>query len=562
MNLRLYLNLLLVFFSVSLIGQTGNFRIFGTVYNTDKKIVADWPVVFIGDAAGVAVKVITDQNGNYEHTFPLNSNTRTVYQISVVDPCQNAPLVQKAAAFDGEERHDFVICSRSTPANPCDGKFESITHADGVVEFHAAPDINDAKYFWDFGDGTSGEGKDIKHQYAKEGVYVVVLIISTPNCKSQFTAKVEVKNRVTPPPPPPSKGFDNSCCGKVHISAAATNTGSSPNVYIFNAGGDFKFTDVSWDFGDGTTGTGIETKHAYAADGKYLVVTTIKGEQCTVILNTWIHVDNTVNPPPPKPCDIDFKFTNLGSTTNASSLTVRFEANLKGAKADKIRWDFGDGESSSDDPTSHTYAKAGEYKVTLYAEINGVICQITKVVKVGDRVGPPKPCNIDFVFGTSGLSAKFQADLKGATADKLNWDFGDGSSSSDAATSHTYAKEGEYKVTLTVSINGVECNVTKVIRIGARKKLDPNNSTGIVIYDVSPNPATDVITVSIKSDLKARVTLVIADVTNVSLIKQEIEVEIGDNQVPLKVDNLRAGSYVVSLFYDNRIVSRAKFQKI
>lgn len=551
MNLRFYLNLMLMLCSISLIGQSGKFRIFGTVFNTDKKTVADWPVVFMGDPAGAAIKVLTDQNGNYEQTFPLGSNARIVYQINVVDPCQNVPLVQKAVAFDGEERHDFVICSKNTPGgNPCDGRFEFVVHPDGTVEFHASPELADAKYYWDFGDGTSGEGKDVKHNYPNDGVYVVVLIIGTPTCKSQFTAKVEIKRNTNPPKPPVS--FDNGCCGKVHISAVPTNSASSPNVFLFNAGGDFKFSDVSWDFGDGETGTGIDVKHAYAKTGKYLVVTTIKGELCTVILNTWIHVNDVVTPP--NPCNIDFVFST-------GDLSAKFLGDYKGAKPDKIRWDFGDGASSSDDPTSHTYAKAGEYKVTLYASINGVTCQITKVIKVGGRVNPPKPCDVDFAFAVSGLSAKFQADLKGATADKLSWDFGDGSSSTDAGTSHTYANPGTYKVTLYVSINGVACQITKTIRVGNRT-ITPNNNVGIVIYDVSPNPAVDFITVSIKSDMKARVTLVIADVTNNSLVKQEVDLEPGDNKVPLKIGNLRAGSYVVYLYFDNKQISRAKFQKI
>lgn len=562
MNPRFYLNVALVFFSVSLFAQTGKFRIFGTVYNTDKKTVADWPIVITGDPTGLAIKVLTDQNGNYEQTFELTSNGRIVYQVSTIDPCQNVPLVQKAAAFDGEERHDFVICSKNNPGNnPCDGKFESITHPDGTVEFHASPEIKDAKYLWDFGDGETGEGKDVKHAYGKEGVYVVVLTIATPNCRSQFTAKVEVKRNSNPPNPPAS--FSNNCCGKVHITAIPSNTSTSSNAFLFSAGGDFKIADVSWDFGDGERGSGIDTRHVYANDGRYLVVTTIEGEFCTVILNTWIHVNGSTNPPPPRPCDIDFKFTTATVSSNLSSLVVRFEADFKGAKPDKISWDFGDGENSSDNPTSHTYAKPGEYKVTLYASINGVVCQVTKVVKVGDRnPPPPKPCDMDFKYSIGQLSVKFIADFKGAKPDKLSWDFGDGTSSGDNPTSHTYAQGGEYKVTLYASINGVTCQLTKVIKLGSRKTFTPTNSSSIDIYDISPNPASDVVTVSIKSDIKAIVTLVIADVTNASLLKEEIYLEPGDNQLPLRIGNLRPGSYVVYLYYNNKQVSRAKFQKI
>ncbi len=466
-----YLNLLLLLFAVSLSAQTGKFRIFGTVYNTNKETVADWPVIIQGTAAAAPIKLVTDAKGNYEHGFEVSPNIRASYLITVTDPCQTAPLTQTAIAKIGEERHDFVICAKNNPpANPCDGKFEFIVHDNGWVEFHASPEIRDATYYWYFGDGEKGEGKDVRHQYKNDGVYVVELIIATSNCKSQYKAKVEIKTIVTPPPPPTR--YENSCCGKVSIGAIGTSTNVLSNVYLFSAGGDFKIKEVHWDFGDGNEGKGIDVKHSYTKDGKYQVTTTISGEFCKVILTTWVHVTGvTPPPPPPAPCDIDFNFS-------VSTLSAKFLADFKGQRPDKLRWDFGDGNYSSDAATSHTYAKAGEYKVTLYASINGQTCQITKVIKVGSRIAPPNP------------------------------------------------------------------------------------NIAITIYDVGPNPATDVVTVYIKSDIKARVTLVVADITNNGVIKQEIELEPGDNQIPLKVGNLRSGSYIVYLYYDNKQISRAKFQKI
>ncbi|MBK6544059.1 MAG: PKD domain-containing protein [Saprospiraceae bacterium] len=471
MNFRLLLNVLMIFVGTALYSQSFTFKIIGTVYNTDKKTVADWPVTIVGDPTTPSIKLKTDGNGNYEYKFSVTKGAIQVYQIIVEDPCQPQALIQKAEAKEGIERHDFVICTKSTPGgNPCDGKFEFVVNNDGWVEFHAVPELRDAKYYWNFGDGQNGEGKDVKHQFSKEGVYVVTLTIATPNCKSQFVAKVEVKTRVTPPPPPPSQNWDNACCGKVHINAIPSNTASSPNVFVFNAGSDFRAKEVSWDFGDGETATGIDAKHVYAKPGKYLVTTTITGEFCKIVLSTWIHVNDIVTPPPPKPCDLDFAF----STDN---LSAKFRPDFKGAVPDKVRWEFGDGAFSSDQATSHTYAKNGEYKVTLFASINGVVCQITKVIKVGSRVSPPNP-------------------------------------------------------------------------------------TSIVIYEVSPNPAIEDIMVSIKSSLKTPVTLVIADISNAYLAKQAVELEVGDNKVPMKVKDLKSGTYIIYLYFDNNIVSRAKFQKI
>lgn len=80
--------------SFTLFSQAQVYKIIGTVYNTNKEVVADWPVVII-DASGVAVKLQTDPNGNYEYKFELNQNRLQVYQIQVVDPCQPQALIQK-----------------------------------------------------------------------------------------------------------------------------------------------------------------------------------------------------------------------------------------------------------------------------------------------------------------------------------------------------------------------------------------------------------------------------------------------------------------------------------
>ena len=121
--------------SFTLFSQAQVYKIIGTVYNTNKEVVADWPVVII-DASGVAVKLQTDPNGNYEYKFELNQNRLQVYQIQVVDPCQPQALIQKAVAKVGEERFDFVICAKNTPGGtPCDGKFTFSVNQDGWTEF-------------------------------------------------------------------------------------------------------------------------------------------------------------------------------------------------------------------------------------------------------------------------------------------------------------------------------------------------------------------------------------------------------------------------------------------
>lgn len=540
--------LMVVAFFLSMFAlEAQSVKIYGFVYNTDKKPVADWTVTITSSPAtnSGGLRLQTNADGYYEHEFKLNPNIGA-YLVSVTDPCQAAPLVQKAPAHEGKFQLDFVICSRNTSgAEPCDGKFDFTVHSDGWVEFHASAATERVEYHWEFGDGTTGTGKDLRHQYKAPGVYVVNLIITNGTCKKLYTFKVEVKD--TAPPPPPPTTWNNECCGKVNISTATLNT-TAGNGYVFKASAGFPIKEVSWDFGDGTTGSGIEVRHVYAKEGKYLVVTKITGEFCTVILNTWIHVGRGTNA---DPCEgLDFAFAT-------DQLSAKFRADLKGKTVEKLRWDFGDGTSSTDSETSHTYARAGVYKVTLYVLINGKLCQITKELKVGGRIDPNDPCNYDFKFTIDQLTIKLEAGFN-AKPDKFYWDLGDGNTSSDFSVKHTYAKAGTYTVTLYYVINGVECKVSKRITVGGRI----GNKFDIVIYDVSPNPAVDDIIVSIKSSDKVNVTLVVSDVTGVSLLKTRAELEAGDNKVPMSLLNLKPGTYVVYLYHENQALSKALFQKL
>lgn len=534
--------LLVIAFCLGFNSNAQTVKIFGTVSNTDNKPVADWPVTIASSPAtnSVGIRLTTNADGYYEHEFKVNPNIAG-YVVTVQDPCSPQPQAQKAPALEGKYQLDFTICTNRS-ADPCDGKFSFRVQQDGWVEFHAASASNEpVEYHWEFGDGTTATGQDTKHQYSAPGVYTVNLIIAGANCKKLYTFRIEIKDNT----PPPSSSWENACCGSVKISSVSLNS-STANAYLFKASAGFPIKEVSWDFGDGTSGSGIEVRHEYSKEGKYLVTTKIVGEFCTVVLNTWIHVTSVKT----DTCDIDFAFST-------DQLSAKFRADLKGKTADKLKWDFGDGSGSTDAETSHTYAKAGVYKVTLYVSIGGKICQITKEVKVGSRLDPNDPCNASINTTTDQLTVKFELGLN-AKPDKILWNFGDGNSSTDLSVKHTYAKAGTYTVIVYFVINGVECKLSKRIIVGSRT----GNKVDIAITEVNPNPAIDNIVVSIKSSDKATVTLVIADVTGVGLIKKQLDLEPGDNKVPLELVNLKPGTYIVYLYFEGNPVSKMLFQKI
>jgi PKD repeat protein len=116
-------------------------------------------------------------------------------------------------------------------------------------------------------------------------------------------------------------------------------------------------------------------------------------------------------------------------------------------------WDFGDGTTSTTTTATvdHTYGSAGTYTVGLTVKDDrGATASTTRSVTVVANQ-PPKAV---VSASTSGL--KVTADGTGSSDPdgsivKYEWTFGDGATGSGSTASHSYAADGTYTVTLTVT---------------------------------------------------------------------------------------------------------------
>jgi PKD repeat protein len=153
-------------------------------------------------------------------------------------------------------------------------------------------------------------------------------------------------------------------------------------------------------------------------------------------------------------------------------------------------WDFGDGNSSTAQNPSHTYASGNTYSVTLTVTDDQLAtANVTKTV-----VAPP-PSNIpptaNFSFSTSDLTANFadtSSDSDG-TIVSWSWTFGDGGTSSAANPSHAYAAAGTYDVTLIVTDDdsAASTGVTKSVTVTDPVPNVPPVAS-FVVDVVDPNP--------------------------------------------------------------------------
>jgi chitodextrinase len=127
-------------------------------------------------------------------------------------------------------------------------------------------------YAWDFGDSTSGTGMTVTHVYRTQGTFVATLTVTdSRGAQSSTTRAITVQPGV-----PPEAAFTFSPT-PVLVNQAV----------FFNASGSRPATGrtivrYQWDFGKGTTGSGVTTSNVYDAVGTYTVTLTVTDDVGTV----------------------------------------------------------------------------------------------------------------------------------------------------------------------------------------------------------------------------------------------------------------------------------------
>jgi PKD repeat protein len=113
-------------------------------------------------------------------------------------------------------------------------------------------------------------------------------------------------------------------------------------------------------------------------------------------------------------------------------------------------WNFGDGNSSSLENPTHTYAQAGTYTITLSVSNDCGTVETTQTVTL--VVAPQAAMSISAAGGCAPLSVQYVASPQGAGY-QYRWQFPGGSpaSGSDSVMTVTYATAGSYSVSLIIS---------------------------------------------------------------------------------------------------------------
>ena len=250
---------------------------------------------------------------------------------------------------------------------------------------------------------------------------------------------------------------------------ATPNAGAPPLAVAFdaNASTDSDGTIVSyaWDFGDGTTGTGVTANHTYATAGAFtaqLIVTDDSTASDTFTVDIAVNALNL----PPKPT---FNATPL---TGAPPLTVQFDATLSNDPDGTIvsyAWDFGDGNTGTGVTVQHIYQNAGTFTAQLIVTDDSTASDTASVdIVVQDNNRPPvAQFTTDTLAGEAPVKIFFDATASvdtGGTIASYSWNFGDGGNGTGDTISYTYANGGIFFPQLVVTDDqGATDTISKVI---------------------------------------------------------------------------------------------------
>lgn len=315
------------------------------------------------------------------------------------------------------------------------------------------------RYYWDLGNGNSSTLPNPSNLYTSAGSYTVTLIVYDSQNRSDTMRRV---NYITVTPKPTaafSANILSACPGTTPISF--TNSSSGAVSYL-------------WDFGDGTTSTLANPSHVYNQSGRMsvtLIATNSLGCQDIQTISQYI----TIFPQPDA--------TISSTTTSSCDPTTPFQFS-NNANALSWLWNFGDGSTSNQQNPSHTYSNSGNYTVTL---------SVTNSFGCTNRDTLAQP----IVIGTRGWSNFTSSDTTGCAPQSISfynpnaglassfWDFGDGSTSTQATPNHTYVLPGTYTVTLVVTTtSGCVDTIRKTnyITLGIRPEpsftFTPNSGCG------------------------------------------------------------------------------------
>ncbi len=274
-------------------------------------------------------------------------------------------------------------------------------------------------YSWDFDDGDESEEENPIHTYTSDGTYTVVLYASNDECSEpqEYSLVIDIVTQ-------PTAGItmDHS-------------EGCKPDTIHFHDNSSDNVDTRYWTFEAGTPASSTLKNPVvrYDTAGKFnvqlIVYNALYSDTIKYIDTIYIH---------------DIPKANFIHTINGNIVTftnTSFDGNT-------FNWDYGDGTSSTDTNSVHTYSAGGDYNVRLIATNDCGKDTITKLIHL------TLEANADFTVDTARGCAVFDANFHSlANTDNVSWVFegGNPGTSTELHPVVQYNNAGKFDVTMYAS---------------------------------------------------------------------------------------------------------------
>ncbi|PLX14972.1 MAG: hypothetical protein C0598_00175 [Marinilabiliales bacterium] len=271
---------------------------------------------------------------------------------------------------DNNAQTEFTVFENPSPDFEIDPSEHACTNTD--VQFTYLSDTtNNRTFTWDFGDSQTSNQANTTHQYSSPDTYDVNLYVEhtyAPNghiCSNDLTKPLTVD-----PLPEPDFSAD------IYEGCIPVTVNFSDDSQEILSGATYE-----WTFGDGSGENIQNPSHTYNEAGLFTVSLTVHNtDRCFASISKPNIIQ--ANPNPTAGLDADPWITTMDTPT-----IDFFNESISDSTLVDFLWDFGDGNTSSDENPSHTFDQAGDYQITFRIEtINGCYDDTLAVVALTEYV--------------------------------------------------------------------------------------------------------------------------------------------------------------------------------
>jgi gliding motility-associated-like protein len=312
-----------------------------------------------------------------------------------------------------------------------------------VVSFTDTSKGNPVSWKWDLGNGTISFLQHPVATYFTPGSYNVKLVVTSISGKdSVVKSQYIVVNSL---PEAYFSALDSTGCFPLKVTFKDSSLAGSGRVQKWQ-----------WDFGDGTLSTQQNPSHTYTSPGSFTVILRVTNSNgCAAVITkpSFITIRDGVS--------AAFSYTAVPGCT--SPAPVNFINESKGSGTLSYFWEFGDGKNSTAANPANSY-KNGTYTVKLIAT-SSYGCTDTIVKQNAINVGIVRAglSSVDTIC--AGNNLELSNTSAPATFNSVQWDFGDGGSSTQTNPGRIYASAGQYKIKLVTTFGICQDSAVKTITV-------------------------------------------------------------------------------------------------